>query len=98
FEKLAHTDSAAAVNLFPQLITRPGMTPALQVRLRRAAALGAAYDRDPSAMSLFDGLPADAVDAQVEEWRVRAALWAGDYEKALGWIERMPASLAAQPR
>jgi soluble lytic murein transglycosylase len=98
FEKLAHTDSAAAVNLFPQLITRPGMTPALQVRLRRAAALGAAYDRDPSAMSLFDGLPADAVDAQVEEWRVRAALWAGDYAKALSWIERMPAALASQPR
>ena len=49
-------------------------------------------------MSAFDDLPADAVDSQVEEWRVRAALWAGDYGKALGWIERMPAGLAAQPR
>jgi soluble lytic murein transglycosylase len=98
FDKLAHTDSAAALNLFPQLITRPGMTPALQIRLQRAAALGAAYDRDPSALSLFDGLPADAVDGQVDEWRVRAALWAGDYEKALSWIEHMPAGLSSQPR
>src|SRR3984885_310008 len=68
FEKLAHTDSAAALNPFPQLIPRPGMTPALQMRLQRAAALGAAYDRDPSAMSLFDGLPEDVVDGQVDEW------------------------------
>jgi soluble lytic murein transglycosylase len=98
FEKLAHTDSAAALNLYPQLITRPGMTPASQIRLQRAAALGAAYDRDPSAMSLFDRLPDDAADGQVDEWRVRAALWAGDYAKALSWIERMPTGLASQPR
>ena len=98
FEKLAHTDSAAALILLPQLLARQDVAPATQVRLQRAAALGAAYSRDPRAMSLFDGLPADAIDGQVEEWRVRAALWAGDYEKALGWIERMPASLAAQPR
>jgi len=98
FEKLAHTDSAAALILLPQLLARQDVTPATQVHLRRAAALGAAYGRDPGAVSLFDGLPADAIDGQVEEWRVRAALWAGDYQKALGWIERMPASLAAQPR
>ena len=34
----------------------------------------------------------------MEEWRVRAALWSGDYGKALSWIERMPAALATQPR
>jgi soluble lytic murein transglycosylase len=98
FEKLTHTDSADAQILLPQLLARQDVPPATQVRLQRAAALGAAYSRDPSAMSLFDGLPAEAIDGQVEEWRVRAALWAGDYPKALGWIERMPASLAAQPR
>jgi soluble lytic murein transglycosylase len=38
------------------------------------------------------------VDGPVEEWRVRAALWAGDYSKALAWMEHMPASLATQPR
>jgi soluble lytic murein transglycosylase len=98
FEKLAHTDSAGALNLLPSLLARPGMTSALQARAQRAAALGAAYDHDPRALSAFDGLPADAVDGPVEEWRVRAALWAGDYRKALGWIGHMPASLADQPR
>jgi len=29
---------------------------------------------------------------------VRAALWAGDFAKALAWIDAMPSSLAAQPR
>jgi soluble lytic murein transglycosylase len=37
-------------------------------------------------------------DNQVEEWRVRAALWNGDYDKALTWMEQMPASLSTQPR
>jgi soluble lytic murein transglycosylase len=98
FEKLAHTDSAGALNLLPSLLARPDLTPALQSRARRAAALGAAYDHDPRAISAFDSLPADMVDGPVEEWRARAALWAGDYPKALGWMEHMPASLATQPR
>jgi soluble lytic murein transglycosylase len=98
FEKLAHIDAPAAMNLLPSLLAREGLTPVVQARLQRAAALGAAYDRDPGSLSAFDALPADTRDNQVEEWRVRAALWAGDYGKALGWIEQMPASLASQPR
>jgi soluble lytic murein transglycosylase len=98
FEKLAHTDSAGALDLLPVLLGRQGLTPAVQARLKRAAALGAAYDRDPRAIAAFDGLGPEAVDTQVEEWRVRAALWIGDYERALKEIEHMPPSLAAQPR
>jgi soluble lytic murein transglycosylase len=98
FEKLARTDSSGALSLLPALLARPELTPALQIRLRRAAALGAAYGRDPRALSAFDSLPPQMHDSQVEEWRVRAALWAGDYGKALSWIEHMPADLATQPR
>jgi soluble lytic murein transglycosylase len=98
FEKLAHADSAGALNLLPLLLARQGLTPALRGRLQRAAALGAAYDHDPRALAAFDRLPAEAVDPVVEEWRVRAALWMGDYLNALRQIEGMSASLAAQPR
>jgi len=98
FDKLAHADSAGALNLLPRLLARQGLTPALQARLKRAAALGAAYDHDPRAIAAFDALAPDVVDSQVEEWRVRAALWAGDYGRALKDIEHMPASLAAMPR
>jgi soluble lytic murein transglycosylase len=98
FNRLSISDPTAASALLPGLLKRPDVTPALQSRLRRAAALGAAYSRSPSAVAAFTQLPADANDVQVQEWRVRAALWAGDFAKALEWTAAMPSSLAAQPR
>jgi len=98
FDKLARTDSAAALDLLPSLLARQGVGSALRERMQRSAALGAAYDRDPRAIAAFDALGPGAADAQVQEWRVRAALWTGDYAKALAWIQGMPTSLGAQPR
>src|ERR1017187_7429726 len=98
FTRLAHTDAAAAGDRLPPVLARPDLGPLLQGRLRRAAALGAAYARQPRAVAAFSQLSGDSLDTPVEEWRVRAALWAGDYDKALEWIEQMPASLATQPR
>src|SRR5271169_6124172 len=97
FEKLTHSDSASALGLLPRLLARDQMTTELKARLMRTAALGAAYDHDPRAIALFDGLPAAAVDSQVQEWRARAAVWIGDYAKARLWIEQMPTSLFLQP-
>jgi soluble lytic murein transglycosylase len=97
FEKLARADSAAAADVLPPLLARPGVPVELQMRLRRTAALALAYDHDPRAIAGFDVLDTDP-DTQTEEWRVRAALWSADYGKALAWIEHMPASLASQPR
>jgi soluble lytic murein transglycosylase len=98
FEKLTHSDSGAALGLLPRLLARNQMTAELKARLMRTAALAAAYDHDPQAIALFDGLAAAAVDNQVQEWRVRAAVWSGDYAKARLWIEQMPTSLFTQPR
>jgi soluble lytic murein transglycosylase len=98
FSRLSTSDSAAAASLLPDLLKRPDLTPAVQSRLQRAVALGAAYGRAPNAVAAFSALPADVNDAQVQEWRVRAALWAGDFSKARGWLDAMSAELAAQPR
>ncbi len=98
FNRLTRSDAAAASGLLPSLLARPEMTPALRARLQRMAALGSAYSRDPAAIAAFNELPVDAIDGDVQEWRVRAALWGGDYSKALAWIEQMPSSLASQPR
>ncbi|HWJ36123.1 MAG TPA: transglycosylase SLT domain-containing protein [Steroidobacteraceae bacterium] len=98
FNRLSFSDWTAASTLLPSLLQRPDMTPALQGRLQRAAALGAAYSRSPSAVAALSLLATDATDVQVHEWRVRAALWAGDFAKALEWIKEMPPALAAQPR
>jgi len=98
FSRLSIADSTASSTLLPALLKRPDLAPALQTRLQRAAALGAAYARAPNAVAAFAKLPVDPSDVQAQEWRVRAALWAGDFAKALAWIDAMPASLAAQPR
>jgi soluble lytic murein transglycosylase len=98
FSRLSRTDAADALRLLPSLLARPDMTAALRAKLQRMAALGAAYGRDPGAIAAFERLPAEAVDGDVQEWRVRAALWAGDYARARSWIEEMPTSLASQPR
>jgi soluble lytic murein transglycosylase len=98
FDKLSRADVSAALVLLPQLETRADTTPALRSRLLRSAALGAAYDRDPRALGAFMDLPLDAIDNQVQEWRVRAALYARDFDKVRRWIEQMPPALATQPR
>lgn len=98
FEHLARTDSPSALAVLPKLLGRADMTPAMQARLQRAAALGAAYGRDPAALAAFDAVPDSSVDNDVREWRVRSALWAGNYRKALAWIDELPAALSSQPR
>jgi soluble lytic murein transglycosylase len=98
FERLSLSDSAAAAQLLPLLLNRPDMTAALQAQLQRDAALGLAYDHEPMAAAAFVGLPAQVLDQQAQEWRVRAALWTNDYRQALDWINQMPAALSVQPR
>ena len=98
FDKLSRSDIQSAILLLPQLSARPDSTPALQARLQRSVALGAAYDRDPRALAAFDNLPQEVADAQVQEWRVRAALFAGDFDKVRIWTEQMPPALASLPR
>jgi soluble lytic murein transglycosylase len=98
FDHLARNDSSSALALLPKLLSRRDMTPPIRTSLQRIAALGAAYGRDSAAVAAFDELPDSSVDNDVREWRVRAALWAGDYRKALAWIDDMPPSSSSQPR
>jgi soluble lytic murein transglycosylase len=98
FNHLAFLDFNAASTLLPTLFKRPDMTPALRARLQRSDALGAAFSRSPTAVAAFLDLPAEVTDTQVQEWRVRSALWAGDFPQVATWIEAMPSSLATEPR
>src|SRR5258708_8575060 len=75
FEKLARTEPAIALDLLPKLIARDGLPPELKGRLQRAAALGAAYDRDPRAIAAFNDVPQAAVDGQVQECRCGGSQW-----------------------
>ena len=98
FTRLSNTDALSAAAVLPGLLARPDVSPVLRSRLQRAYALGSAYARRPEAVAAFEAIPADAADGPVLEWRVRAALWSGDYRKALAWTENLPPALAVQPR
>src|SRR5581483_5832371 len=98
FTRLSRLDSATASTLLPGLLRRPDLAPELRTRLRRLAALGAAYDHDPATVETFRSLPPEAADTEIQEWRVRAALWAGNYDVALEWMDQMTPALSQQPR
>ena len=98
FDKLSRIDARAALDMLPGLLVRPDATAPVKAHLQRSAALGAAYDRDPRAVAAFGEVPPAAADNQVQEWRVRAALWAGDYRQVRAWIEQMPPDLLSLPR
>ncbi|HEY9547126.1 MAG TPA: transglycosylase SLT domain-containing protein, partial [Solimonas sp.] len=97
FQKLSRRDPPTAQAVLAQL-DRKRLSEAQYGELRRAVALGLAWDRDPASITAFQAVPAAAVDDLTREWRVRAALWAGDWQLAADWLQTMPAALAADPR
>ncbi len=57
----------------------------------------AAQDHMPQAVAwLSDVVPRPGDDLQVREWRVRAALWAGDWHRVADFIETLPADQRAR--
>ncbi len=98
FTRLSRTDAVAASNLLASLQSRPWMTPALHARLLRLVALGLAYDHNPAAVASFRSLPAEVIDNDVHEWRLRAALWSRNFDQALIWTRELPDALAVLPR
>lgn len=98
FTRFAVQDNAAAAALLPALLARNDLPGGVRGELMRAVALGAAYSRLPGSLDAFDQVPEEQVDGAVQEWRVRAAIWAGRFDRALSWLQDMPKDLAAQPR
>lgn len=102
FSKLARAnpDTAAARLARVEAELAPGAlrTPASVGEMRREIALNLAWSRRPDTVGMFRQVPEEALDERGHEWRVRAALWAGDWERAAEWIARMPPDLASQAR
>lgn len=100
FARHARRDAAAAQALLPGLLTqrRPSATTAQALIV--SVALPLSWSRDPAALSLFKqaGDRGEALDDRAHEWRLRAAVWSGDWSQALDWLAQLPPTLAAQPR
>ncbi|MES2885029.1 MAG: transglycosylase SLT domain-containing protein [Pseudomonadota bacterium] len=66
--------------------------------LQRNTALALSWNRDVDAVPLFRQVPESLMDEKSYEWRVRAALWAGEWNQALNWLALLPEDLSSQPR
>ncbi|HVT37339.1 MAG TPA: transglycosylase SLT domain-containing protein [Nevskiaceae bacterium] len=87
-----------AVALLDPLLKSQDITPPKAGEFVRELALGLAWSRDARALDLFQRMPESARDEHSDEWRVRAALWNGQWALAAGWLAQMSAEMAAQPR
>lgn len=101
--KLARRDPAATAPRLAALLTACGTpcplpSPATPGELRREVALGFAWSRLPQAVAAFRAVDDSALDERTHEWRIRAALWAGDWKQASTWLLALPPALAEQPR
>jgi soluble lytic murein transglycosylase len=100
FSKLARSnaDDAALTAARIEASGVPTRAPATVGDMRREIALNLAWSRRPESVGMFRQVPEAALDERAHEWRVRAALWAGDWALAAAWIARMPPALLDQPR
>ncbi len=87
-----------AIALLDAFIAAQHLSAAQTEILQRNTALALAWDRDVRAVELFRKVSDAQMDDRSYEWRVRAALWAGNWNQALNWLVLMPPALAEQPR
>lgn len=98
YSRLARSKPDVALQLYKPLLEAEQLQGEAAVPYTTALALGLAWGRLPQALEYFALVPEAAADARVQEWRVRAALWNGNWEQAHEWIARLPKTLAMQDR
>lgn len=99
FARLARSKPDEALKRYPRLLSSRQLRGDVATPYTAALALGLAWSRRPEAIDYFRKLPESAAsDPKVQEWRVRAALWNGDWTRARQWLARLPKALAAQDR
>jgi soluble lytic murein transglycosylase len=98
FVRVAKRDSRQALKVFEPLLEKGPFSEDQRALLKRAHALGLAYDFDPAALNVFRDVPEPALDATSREWRVRTALWHREWSLALEWLEAMPEEQRREPR
>jgi soluble lytic murein transglycosylase len=98
FERLARRNSELAETQWAKLESRFHFDAGQRGRVLRALAIYRATSYAPDALARLEALPADLTDDTTREWRVRVALAAQDFAKALAGIEAMPPAQQADPR
>jgi Soluble lytic murein transglycosylase and related regulatory proteins (some contain LysM/invasin domains) len=96
FYLLARRHPGQAETLLPGLLTRVSDVPQRNA-LTRSLALGMVWDRRPQALTYFRRVDLKPADQVALAWRIRAALWAGDWRQAAAWLAELPPAMRDQP-
>ena len=96
--RLARSDPEGAASRYTELVETRALDERAASPYALATALGLAWSRNPRALEFFARVDAEDFDDVAHEWHARAALWAGDWQRATRAIEAMPESLRGQNR
>lgn len=97
--KAARAKPEEVAPLLQPLIETRQLDGAQADELRRDLATGFALDRKPqAAIALYRRVPDARLDDRSREWRIRSALWQGDWTLAAEWLHQLPPTQAAEPR
>jgi soluble lytic murein transglycosylase len=94
----AKNNATDANGLLPRFVAAQGLSLTDVQTLQRNTALALAWNRDAAAIPLFKQVPDRLLEERGQEWRIRSALWAGDWNLAFNWLSLLPDDMAAQPR
>lgn len=89
WERYTRNSPGAALARFDALVEAIGADDETESLLRRALALGLAWDRRSEALGHFSAVEREHLDDYTLEWQARAALWAGQWPTAEDAIDAM---------
>ena len=95
---LARGDPEGAASRYAKLVETRDLDERAASPYTLATALGLAWSRNLRALEFFALVDGEDFDDVAHEWHARAALWAGDWQRATRAIEAMPESLRSQNR
>jgi soluble lytic murein transglycosylase len=98
WSRAARADTEAAAARFAALVQARGFDERAASPFALAVALPFAWSRHPRTLEFFAKVHADDLDERGHEWRVRAALWVGDWPLVQRAIAEMPETLRNQNR
>lgn len=96
--RLARRQPQAAERALDAFIRARRLAAPEAARLRELTGLGLAWSRLPGASAQFRAAGPASTDERVHEWRVRSALWGGEWAQALQWLDALPPALADSAR
>ena len=98
WSRAARADAEAAADRLPALVRARGFDERAASPFALAVALPLAWSRHPRSLEFFAKVHPDDFDERGHEWRVRAALWAGDWPLVQRALAAMPEDLRNQNR